>query len=66
MDDRVDQRGLAQATEAVDAQLASDRVQVGERALLESGAVEHGHGMVSLGGGRLAIRARWTAPGDWA
>ena len=40
-DDGVDQLGLAQAAEAVDPELVGQQVQVGERALLQLGAVEH-------------------------
>jgi hypothetical protein len=39
-DDRVDQLGLAQAAEAVDAELVGEQVQIGEWALLQSGAVQ--------------------------
>src|SRR5215212_824241 len=41
-DDRVDQLRLAQAAKAVDAELVGDQVEVGERALVERVAVEHG------------------------
>ena len=48
-DDRVDQVGLAQAAEAVDAELVGDQVEVGERALLERVAVQDGRHVVLLG-----------------
>ena len=47
-EDRVDQLGLAQPAEALEAELVGDRVQVGERAGLQLGAVEYGHGHVSF------------------
>ena len=39
-EDRVDEVGLAQPAEAVDAELVGEQVQVGERALLERVAVQ--------------------------
>ena len=45
----LDQLGLAQAAEAVDAELVGEQVKVGERALLQLGAVQYcGHGAFSL------------------
>ena len=41
-EDGVDELGLAQAAEAVDAELVGEQVQVGERALLQGGAVQDG------------------------
>ena len=41
--------GLAQAAEAVDAELVGDQVEVGERALLERVAVQYGRHVVLLG-----------------
>ena len=56
-DDRVDQVGLAQAAEAVDAELVGDQVKVGERAALERVAVQDGrHG--TPWDGRMAARPR--------
>ena len=63
-DDRVDQLGLAQPAKAVEPELGGDGVEIGERAGLERGAVEHGHAGsfrldVRLAPGRVA-----TAAGD--
>ena len=58
-EDRVDQVGLAQAAEAVDAELVGEQVQVGERALLQRGAVQDGgHGGL-LRYGSVGARPRW-------
>src|SRR4051812_30923052 len=46
LDDAVDELGLAQAAEAVDAELRRDRVQIGERARLQGGAGQNGHGVL--------------------
>ena len=42
-DDPVDEVGLAQTAEAVEAELRGDRVQIGEGARLQGGAGQHGH-----------------------
>ena len=41
-DDRVDQVELAEAAEAVDAELVGEQVEVGERGLRERGAIKYG------------------------
>src|SRR5439155_18143741 len=41
-EDGVDEIGLAQPAEAVHAELVGDQVQVGQRALLQRGAVQYG------------------------
>ncbi len=46
--DRVDQVRLAQAPEAVEADLVCDRVEIGQRARLQLGAVEYSHGVFPL------------------
>ena len=61
-EDRVDQVVLAQAAEVLDPELAGEQVEVGERALLEPGAVKHGGHVVpflrmSVGGHRAALCA---------
>jgi hypothetical protein len=40
-EDRVDQLSLAQPAKSFEAELVGDRVQVGQRTVLESGAVEY-------------------------
>lgn len=62
--DGVDQVGLAQTPEALKADLISDHVQVGQRAGLKLGAVEHCHLIVSFVVVRaVGVRPRWTAAG---
>src|SRR5439155_20956889 len=62
-EDRVDEVGLAQPAVAVDAELGGERVQVGERAVLEAAAIQDGHdGLLPwLVGG---LRPRGVAAGD--
>ena len=43
LEDRVDQLFLAQAAVAVYRELGGDRVQIGKRAVLERGSVDHSH-----------------------
>jgi hypothetical protein len=64
-DDALDELGLAQAAEAVDPELGGDRVQIGERAGLQRGAGQNGHGssFVGVGVGRRPGRVV-SAPGD--
>ena len=65
-DDRLDEVGLAQAAEAVDAQLAGEQVKVGERTALEGVAGEHGQGGILLWGrwDRSASGRAASAAGD--
>ena len=64
VEDRVDQLGLAKPPEALEAELVGDRVQVGERACLQLGALEYGHVMFLLSWWRaVGVPPRWTAAG---
>ena len=60
-EDRVDQLALAQPPEAVEAELVGDRMQVGERAGLQLGALEYCHRaslLGRMGAARLAAARR--------
>ncbi len=63
--DRVDQIGLAQTPEALKSDLVGNQVQIGERACLQLGAVEHCHMNLLLGSSvrAVGVRSRWTATG---